>query len=136
MKQILGTLLLLLSFYSSYSQHRVCVDVINNQSGKFYILYSDSTWEATTKATFDVYNAVKSKSEIENKKPNNNATYYRSTSNQSSTNNNSQKTSTYSNKKTSSSSYKPTSSICGARTKKGTPCQRRVVGGGYCYQHR
>ena len=26
--------------------------------------------------------------------------------------------------------------ICGAMTKKGTPCQRRVRGGGRCYQHR
>ena len=26
-------------------------------------------------------------------------------------------------------------SICGARTKKGTPCQRRVRGTGRCYQH-
>jgi hypothetical protein len=26
--------------------------------------------------------------------------------------------------------------ICGAPTKSGKPCQRRVVGGGYCYQHR
>jgi hypothetical protein len=27
--------------------------------------------------------------------------------------------------------------ICGARTKKGTPCQRRVRGGvGRCWQHR
>lgn len=27
-------------------------------------------------------------------------------------------------------------SICGARTKKGTPCQRRVRGMGRCWQHR
>lgn len=27
-------------------------------------------------------------------------------------------------------------SICGARTKKGTPCQRRVRGAGRCWQHR
>ncbi len=26
-------------------------------------------------------------------------------------------------------------SLCGARTKKGTPCQRRVRGTGRCYQH-
>ena len=26
--------------------------------------------------------------------------------------------------------------ICGAPTKSGKPCQRKVVGGGYCYQHR
>ena len=26
--------------------------------------------------------------------------------------------------------------ICGARTKKGTPCQRRVRGPGRCWQHR
>jgi hypothetical protein len=27
-------------------------------------------------------------------------------------------------------------SVCGARTKKGTPCQRRVRGEGRCWQHR
>jgi len=27
-------------------------------------------------------------------------------------------------------------SVCGARTKKGTPCQRRVRGTGRCWQHR
>lgn len=27
-------------------------------------------------------------------------------------------------------------SMCGARTKKGTPCQRRVRGTGRCWQHR
>ena len=27
-------------------------------------------------------------------------------------------------------------SICGARTQKGTPCQRRVRGTGRCWQHR
>jgi hypothetical protein len=26
--------------------------------------------------------------------------------------------------------------VCGARTKKGTPCQRRVRGAGRCWQHR
>jgi len=26
--------------------------------------------------------------------------------------------------------------ICGARTKSGRPCQRKVKGGGYCWQHR
>ena len=25
--------------------------------------------------------------------------------------------------------------ICGARTKSGKPCQRKVKGGGYCWQH-
>lgn len=26
--------------------------------------------------------------------------------------------------------------VCGARTKSGKPCQRKVKGGGYCWQHR
>ena len=26
--------------------------------------------------------------------------------------------------------------ICGARTKSGKPCQRKVKGAGYCWQHR
>jgi hypothetical protein len=29
-----------------------------------------------------------------------------------------------------------TEAICGARTKSGKPCQRKVKGGGYCWQHR
>lgn len=27
-------------------------------------------------------------------------------------------------------------SVCGARTKSGKPCRRKVKGGGYCWQHR
>lgn len=30
----------------------------------------------------------------------------------------------------------PSEAICGARTKAGKPCQRKVKGGGYCWQHR
>jgi len=33
-------------------------------------------------------------------------------------------------------SSKGTESICGARTRSGKPCQRRVKGGGFCWQHR
>ena len=29
-----------------------------------------------------------------------------------------------------------TIAVCGAPTKSGKPCQRKVKGGGYCYQHR
>ena len=29
-----------------------------------------------------------------------------------------------------------TENSCGARTKSGRPCQRKVKGGGYCWQHR
>lgn len=58
--------------------------------------------------------------------------------NRQATSNNKQSTSSSSSavnrsKKTSrSSSY---SSLCGARTKKGGSCQRRVSGGGRCWQH-
>lgn len=31
---------------------------------------------------------------------------------------------------------KPTTGTCGARTKDGTPCKRKVAGGGRCWQHR
>lgn len=34
------------------------------------------------------------------------------------------------------SSTDETVRICGAPTKTGKPCQRKVKGGGYCYQHR
>lgn len=27
-------------------------------------------------------------------------------------------------------------SLCGARTQSGKPCRRKVLGGGYCFQHR
>ena len=37
-------------------------------------------------------------------------------------------------KKTSSS--KSTTSLCGAKTKSGKSCKRKVKGGGYCYQHK
>jgi hypothetical protein len=30
----------------------------------------------------------------------------------------------------------PSAQICGARTKSGKPCQRKVKGGGHCWQHR
>lgn len=36
----------------------------------------------------------------------------------------------------SSSLSKPISSICGAPTQKGGPCQRKVSGGGRCWQHK
>lgn len=31
---------------------------------------------------------------------------------------------------------KPTTGTCGARTKDGTPCKRKVAGGGRCWQHK
>jgi len=34
------------------------------------------------------------------------------------------------------SSSSTVATICGAPTKSGKLCQRKVVGGGYCYQHR
>ncbi len=34
------------------------------------------------------------------------------------------------------SSFSMPSDLCGAPTRDGTPCMRRVAGGGYCYQHR
>src|SRR5262249_55717877 len=34
------------------------------------------------------------------------------------------------------SSANTVKTICGARTKSGKPCQRKVAGGGYCWQHR
>ena len=37
-------------------------------------------------------------------------------------------------KKTSSS--KSTTPLCGAKTKSGKSCRRKVKGGGYCYQHK
>ncbi len=35
-----------------------------------------------------------------------------------------------------SGSAAPVSSLCGAPTQKGTPCQRKVSGGGRCWQHK
>jgi hypothetical protein len=39
-------------------------------------------------------------------------------------------------KKSSETAQQKTTSICGARTKSGKACRRKVKGGGYCYQHR
>jgi hypothetical protein len=39
-------------------------------------------------------------------------------------------------KKTSFSSSKNTTTLCGAKTKSGKSCKRKVKGGGYCYQHK
>lgn len=39
------------------------------------------------------------------------------------------------NTRSSTNRTKTSSSICGARTKKGGYCQRRVAGGGRCWQH-
>lgn len=36
----------------------------------------------------------------------------------------------------SASSANATAQMCGARTKTGRPCKRKVAGGGYCWQHR
>jgi hypothetical protein len=33
-------------------------------------------------------------------------------------------------------SHAESESLCGARTKSGKPCRRKVKGGGYCWQHR
>lgn len=137
MRKILLSILLSIICSFSYSQHRVCIDVIKSEVGKYYILYSDSTWDITTKSTFDVYNAVKSQDTKST--ANNPPVYNNSLSKQHPTKNQSRQTSSATVKKqfnSSPSTKKPTSSICGAMTKKGRPCQRRVAGGGYCYQHR
>ena len=132
MKLILFTLVLILSYNTSHSQHKVCVDVIKNDAGKYYILYSDSTWDITTKSTYDVYNIVKS--DNSDKTVSKKSVSLNSKPVQSSTTKTSKITTTGTKSRTSVRST--TSSICGARTKKGGSCQRRVVGGGYCYQHR
>ncbi|MBD1434937.1 hypothetical protein H8B06_19100 [Sphingobacterium sp. DN00404] len=43
---------------------------------------------------------------------------------------------TASHKVPSSGSSRPVSGICGAPTQKGAPCQRKVSGGGRCWQHK
>ncbi|MGN0004179.1 MAG: hypothetical protein ACI35V_12170 [Sphingobacterium composti] len=134
MKLILFTLVLIFSYSTSYSQHKVCVDVIKNYAGKYYILYSDSTWDITTKSTYDVYNIVKSDNsdKIVSKK----AVSLNSKPVESSTTKTKTSKITTTGTRSNTSVISTTSSICGARTKKGGSCQRRVVGGGYCYQHK
>ncbi|KGL62923.1 DUF5763 domain-containing protein [Polaribacter sp. Hel1_85] len=39
-------------------------------------------------------------------------------------------------RKTYFSSSKNTTTLCGARTKSGKPCKRKVKGGDFCYQHK
>ena len=48
-----------------------------------------------------------------------------------------QHTSQYSKKKTKKvTSSKNTTTLCGAKTKSGKSCKRKVKGGGFCYQHQ
>ncbi|KGN70145.1 hypothetical protein [Porphyromonas sp. COT-239 OH1446] len=82
------------------------VDTLKTSDGKKVVLMSDQTWHFVGERT------KSQKERIKPQKTKKNKTYRRD------------------NQQYSSSSY------CGAPTKKGGACRRRVRGGGYCWQHR
>lgn len=101
------------------------VEKVKLKNGTKILIYDDSTWTVDT-------------SKIESKKPINKKLVKATTSSVSNVNTlYSNKTSTV--KKTYKKSNKNTytsSGYCGARTKSGGSCRRKVSGGGYCWQHR
>lgn len=106
MKHILLTCLLCL-FVSGFVNAQTPVDTVVNSNGKRVVLMSDNTWHFVGEKTWiKNTNIRKGKSSA-------------------------RKTSLSSSSSTSYSS----SGYCGARTKKGGSCRRKVRGGGYCWQH-
>lgn len=101
-----------------------CLVVTKSIDGQYFALYSDSTWKVVSEGTYIVHNNVTNRTE----NGTNNKTITTKTSNTQV-----KKTNQVNSNTTKSQT---TSLICGARTKKGGSCQRRVVGGGYCYQHK
>lgn len=110
------------------------IEEVKLSNGRTIVVYDDNTWKYK-----DTNNKLYPR-EIEKiddstlkEKP-----LPRALSNSSQSNNstNDNSTTTTSKRKTNESSKKSSySSMCGARTKKGTSCQRRVSGGGRCWQH-
>jgi len=114
-------ILLFVSIQFGQAQSKRCLVVTKSIDGQFFALYSDSTWSITTESIYNTHNNATDRIEK------NTVTTKVPVAKSLSVNSNSN------TKQTTSST---SSSICGARTKKGGACQRRVVGGGYCYQHR
>lgn len=86
-------------------------EIVKLQNNQKVILYDDGTWKYAPKGSSEIQSLTSpAQNQIKN------------------TRNNTSSSRTYSP----SPSY---SGICGARTKKGGACKRRVSGGGTCWQH-
>ncbi|MEN9919417.1 MAG: hypothetical protein RL662_1853 [Bacteroidota bacterium] len=111
----LSLLFLLFSLSLSTMQAKDVIESIELSNGKTIIIYSDKTWAYTSKS---------SDTRLSNTKSN---TYNKSSQISTTTTKRSKSNSSYH-----SNNY---SGLCGAQTKKGGSCRRRVSGGGRCYQH-
>lgn len=90
------------------------IDRVMLINGKSIIVFNDKTWEYTSGTNPQTPAPSRA---VSKKSPS--------------------KTNTYKPVTTKKSSQSPSySGYCGARTKSGGSCRRRVSGGGYCYQHR
>lgn len=116
--QITITFLLLLLPYLSYSQK--IIEIIKLSNGKNIIIRDNYTWEYTSNSTNKTYGITSS-----------NKTSYNKTSSSKNSSNKRKKTN-YKSTNYYKSSY---SSYCGALTKSGGSCRRKVSGGGRCWQH-
>jgi len=124
MKYLILLVFILTNFANAQSVK--CLVVTKSIDGQYFALYSDSTWKVTNEGIYLTHNNATNRTENTEINKNINSTKPTTTPNKTYNSTN------QSNINTTTSS----SSICGARTKKGGSCQRRVVGGGYCYQHR
>lgn len=112
MKKNIVAVALLLSSLIACGQKKI--DTVTLSSGKTIIIYDNKTWAYTNSPQKPVITEAT-------------GTTKTSSNNPQGTNSN------YNGKGSSSkASY---SLVCGARTKKGGACQRKVSGGGRCWQH-
>lgn len=112
----LSTLLLFCIIYSITLFSQSKIDEVKLSNGKTIIVYSDNTWkykETSNSGIKPVYNS--------------------STNNSQTKGANAASSKTKTTQTSSSASY---SGYCGAPTKKGGACKRRVSGGGRCWQHK
>lgn len=87
------------------------IEEVNLSNGKTIIIYSDKTWEYKENSQYSRNSSSNSAPTIKHKTK---STQYKS------------------NSRKAVNSY---STYCGAPTKKGGSCKRRVSGGGRCWQH-
>jgi hypothetical protein len=111
MKKNILVFFLLLSTTIACGQKKI--ETITLSNGKTIVIYDNKTWAY-------IYSEVKPGANGVSDTPKTTGTNTSGNSN---------------NRKSSSNSRTTYSSTCGAPTKKGGACQRRVSGGGRCWQH-
>lgn len=125
MKYLLFVSFFLLSY--SLSAQKVALDTIELKNNKKVIIYLNKTWEYYSESNKSNSTKNNEPTSLLNTQPKTTSTS-RSVTNQ-------KKTTSYSNTYSSSSSNSSYVGVCGARTKSGGSCKRRVRGGGRCWQH-